>query len=185
MMRKKRIIVLALVIFVVVGGGVIQRYAYSKDEDDLKKCAKDSDCSLSNTCIGCNQCFSKSPLEDGNDCKMECLPDPDSMCKCVNGYCKKSVLEKEPKKDQMWVSKTFSGGRQCSGLPKSNLPTLSETDELLSQNKIIVIDKKENPLPVCRACGCPKYSFNHCFLISEKDLEAAMKLGFEVNCKEY
>lgn len=191
-MRKKTIMILILIIFAVVWGFITQRYAYSKDEDDLKKCAKDSDCSLSNTCIGCNQCFSKSPLEDGIDCSMWCLPDQDSICKCSNGYCTK-VKKYVPEKDQIWVSKSFSGGRQCEDestsaqlgqlldLPKSTPPTLSEIEELLSKNKIIIIDKRKKHLPVCLACGCPQYSFSLCFLISDKDLEAAKKLGFEAN----
>lgn len=181
-MRKNQIIALVLIAFLFVWGIITQRYAYSKDENDLKKCVKDSDCFLADTCTGCNQCFSKSPLVDGIDCMAKCMQDENLECKCINGYCssaKKTVLEK----NQIWVSKIFSGGGiQCrEELPAFPLPTLAETLELLRENNIVAIDKKEELRPVCEACGCPNSSVMHSFLINEKDLEVVNKLGFKTD----
>lgn len=156
-MRKKRIMIIALVIFGAVYGFVIQSYAYSKDENDLKKCAKDFDCSRSNTCIGCNQCFSKPPLEDEIDCIVECMPDKNLECKCINGYCTsvKNVSEKTAvwkiTQDIAAIRITYED-RQCignNGLSREHVKTALQVKGI----KILKITIPKNiRVPICEAC---------------------------------
>lgn len=76
---------------------------------------------------------------------------------------------------KIWVSKDFSGGKQCQ-TKKSEWP---DPEKIFKENSISFSDKKRESRYVCAACGCPAYSFIQQFLINEKNLGKAEKLGFK------
>ena len=103
-----------------------------------------------------------------------------------------AILRAKP--DKIWVKRNFTGGSQCSSIPReavagtalSNaassikpLPAAPEDAERYFKDAgIPVFNKKDHHLAVCAACGCPEYSIDKLFLISNSDLDKAQKIGF-------
>ena len=93
---------------------------------------------------------------------------------------------------QVWVSQHFQGPPQCSGNsdstykpfssvepPPHNLTALIDREEQkFVQEKIGILKRNIDDLPVCEACGCPKYDATIRLLIKKQDLKKAEALGY-------
>jgi hypothetical protein len=79
--------ILALSFLAIAGFALVYTGWGQTEISKFTQCTQDADCFLARTCVGCNQCFSKSPLINGIDCAAFCAPDYTLECKCAQGQC--------------------------------------------------------------------------------------------------
>ncbi len=97
---------------------------------------------------------------------------------------------------QVWVSQHFEGPPQCrpsvensnkataSGdkpvepLPDNSKALIDREEQKFAQEKIKILKRETDELPVCEACGCPKYDATIRLLIKKQDLKKAEALGY-------
>lgn len=131
---------------------------------DPKACAKDADCTLQNSCKGCNRCYSAPfPAANESDCEADCKPAA-LACACVAKQC-----TEVPKPVKHWV--LWREGKQCQLRAKTEVekekqrlaPAVAEVWATYSLDPSLVpaacVPKKRfgpKPMQVCQACGCPE-----------------------------
>ena len=58
-------------------------------EEDITSCSRDSDCTLSSSCLGCNRCYRIDPAAQlGLDCEALCFVREELRCVCDAGQCR-------------------------------------------------------------------------------------------------
>ena len=80
-----------------------------------------------------------------------------------------------PDDELIWVSTTYTGGKQCESSPPFNPP---DTWSLFDEAGITVFDTDVERLATCMACGCPSDKEKHKVLIEREQLDEARKIGF-------
>ena len=85
----------------------------------------------------------------------------------------------ESESDLLWVGRHYQGGRQCQAEPSQKSQTPPDTGEIFKENNIEIVKEFKAHDDVCRACGCPAYSFTHFVLIRKKDASRVLELGFK------
>jgi len=81
------------------------------------------------------------------------------------------------KNKAIWVSRGFLGGRQC-GLKNPEI-SIKKIEPNQSSRGITPILRVKIHQDVCKACGCPAYSYRLYLLISPKLLKKARSLGYQ------
>lgn len=73
---------------------------------------------------------------------------------------------------KVWLMKKKTGGVQCSRLEEATiLDKMPEKAEKTVEEKATVYDEFKVHHPVCDACGCPEYSYNHYIQVNKADLD--------------
>lgn len=75
-----------------------------------------------------------------------------------------------------WVSRAYSGGRQCA--PREDFAP-PDTRAELEEAGVTVLETTERTQAVCMACDCPAYAATHYARIAADDADTATEAGFE------
>jgi hypothetical protein len=87
------------------------------------------------------------------------------------------VLPDLPDGEYIWIAKHFIGGKACDPNDRYSPPDITL---ILARRGIEVYKTDIEHHAVCRACGCPTYSATHYALIARKDVQKAIRIGFEI-----
>ncbi|MCB1306777.1 MAG: hypothetical protein KDK30_01295 [Leptospiraceae bacterium] len=81
--------------------------------------------------------------------------------------------------DRVWVTREFTGGQQCQGMP-ANAPSAEFLLSELRSRNVRIYRHVLEPMAVCSACNCPAYAVKMFVMIAAADLAKARSIGYQL-----